>query len=1156
MDSQTIEDHLKGMLGLNLGAGPPAAPGAYPRQKTKHVAENTNKQNEEQQKGKEGRKNSEAAQATEEGFLREAEKESKMKKPDDYTPPDTIIEFLAAKYLRPLRQRSPKFQRAKWFCHLCEYHCDNLVKCFEHYKDTRHSRLTRLKEFDTTLENIPRPTKLQCDSLNILLNNNDKEFGISKAGLEERKAVVAQVQKLLESAIPGCVVRAYGSSLSGFALKTSNVNLDLQITKEEKPHLALIQGLELLHKSKLFRNVEDDFNSKLPAIRFQTMSGLDVELSLNNQHAFQTSSILKDYMDIDPRVRVLGVNFRYWAQITRLDKQAEGTLSPHTFSILLVYFLQQLDTPVLPCLHDFMEDSSDEIYTSNPEKIRAWKCENTESVAELWIKLFQFYGLSYKVSELVVSIRQTKEMTNEDKDWKSKRLAVEDPYSIKRNLCRSIQQTPVFNYISDCFKTSYLYFGTMQTCHGSIITKILPTEEGEAEPVEMEGLRDWTLESWLTAKGTVLTTKQVETAIALVPKNMVSFVFSVKRLTEGNLPAAFCAVCNNEGHVTSSCPEEQLPPLLPLPALKPDYLRLIDRICIDVARNWAPQAKELADRSHIMTDLNGYISRIFKSAELTLFGSSSNGFAFRHSDLDISLTFQDKPTAEGLDCIQIIEQLADKIKRMAGVKNVLAITSAKVPIVKLFYHHLEVDADISLYNVLARENTKLLSLYSELDPRVRTLGYMVKLFAKACDIGDASRGSLSSYAYILMMIYFLQQTEPAVIPVIQEMHDGPKPENIVDGWNAWFQSDKTIINKWKTKNKCSLGVLWIKFLSFYAGEWDDQKLVVSIRQKKPLTKFEKMWNSSCIAIEDPFELSHNLGVGISRRMNIYIKKTFIKARSLFGNPRPELHRFIPRGYRSHQDFFFDVRLLTDGPPPNDRGCRICGKIGHLMADCPRKRMADQKKKMNKEQRNRTQSEQGPAENANDKGRSRTKSEIPPGSKGKHAITIKPPIPDKVKDDEKKRKREAKAAKRKESKAKKKAQESKQNTAQEKEISPTPSVVNFNYNMVAQAAGPVSYFNYFAPISEEKAGMDKQMYVQAKINTNGFSSTKSSSSSISTQKPKEKKQKKKCKNNAASRSSASRDTVDPDLMQLGLSYMERVAQRKAETKFHQYLNPAY
>ena len=28
--------------------------------------------------------------------------------------------------------------------------------------------------------------------------------------------------------------------------------------------------------------------------------------------------------------------------------------------------------------------------------------------------------------------------------------------------------------------------------------------------------------------------------------------------------------------------------------------------------------------------------------------------------------------------------------------------------------------------------------------------------------------------------------------------------------------------RWKTKNKCSLGVLWIKFLSFYAGE---QKII-------------------------------------------------------------------------------------------------------------------------------------------------------------------------------------------------------------------------------------------------------------------------------------------------------------------------------------------
>lgn len=27
-------------------------------------------------------------------------------------------------------------------------------------------------------------------------------------------------------------------------------------------------------------------------------------------------------------------------------------------------------------------------------------------------------------------------------------------------------------------------------------------------------------------------------------------------------------------------------------------------------------------------------------------------------------------------------------------------------------------------------------------------------------------------------------------------------------------------------------------------------------------------------------------------------------------------------------------ILTDSPPPNDRGCRRCGKIGHFVNECP------------------------------------------------------------------------------------------------------------------------------------------------------------------------------------------------------------------------------
>lgn len=121
--------------------------------------------------------------------------------------------------------------------------------------------------------------------------------------------------------------------------------------------------------------------------------------------------------------------------------------------------------------------------------------------------------------------------------------------------------------------------------------------------------------------------------------------------------------------------------------------------------------------------------------------------------------------------------------------NVMPITSAKVPIVKLRHRPTGLEADISLYNQLGRRNSQLLSTYCAIDPRVRVrwadslfirslsttffllqvLGYMTKLLAKQCDIGDASRGSLSSYAYTLMVIHYLQQVKPPVIPVLQEV---------------------------------------------------------------------------------------------------------------------------------------------------------------------------------------------------------------------------------------------------------------------------------------------------------------------------------------------------------------------------------------------------
>ena len=67
------------------------------------------------------------------------------------------------------------------------------------------------------------------------------------------------------------------------------------------------------------------------------------------------------------------------------------------------------------------------------------------------------------------------------------------------------------------------------------------------------------------------------------------------------------------------------------------------------------------------------------------------------------------------------------------------------------------------------------------------------------------------------------------------------------------------------KNQETLGELWVGLLRFYTEEFRFNEHVICIRRLAPLTKFEKLWNRFGIAIEDPFNLQHNLGTGVSRK---------------------------------------------------------------------------------------------------------------------------------------------------------------------------------------------------------------------------------------------------------------------------------------------------
>lgn len=45
-----------------------------------------------------------------------------------------------------------------------------------------------------------------------------------------------------------------------------------------------------------------------------------------------------------------------------------------------------------------------------------------------------------------------------------------------------------------------------------------------------------------------------------------------------------------------------------------------------------------------------------------------------------------------------------------------------------------------------------------------------------------------------MTLHFLQQTQPPVLPCLQELydHDQEKPQVLVDNWNTWFFDGESI----------------------------------------------------------------------------------------------------------------------------------------------------------------------------------------------------------------------------------------------------------------------------------------------------------------------------------------------------------------------------
>ncbi|RDL41590.1 PAP substrate-binding protein [Venustampulla echinocandica] len=235
-----------------------------------------------------------------------------------------------------------------------------------------------------------------------------------------------------------------------------------------------------------------------------------------------------------------------------------------------------------------------------------------------------------------------------------------------------------------------------------------------------------------------------------------------------------------------------------------------------------------------------------------VFGSSGNLLCTDESDVDICIT-TDWKELEGV-CM-----IADLLAKN-GMQRVICVSTAKVPIVKIWDPELCLACDMNVNNTLALENTRMIKIYVEIDPRVRPLAMIVKHWTKRRIVNDAAfGGTLSSYTWICMIIYFLQTRNTPVLPAL---HQRPHIKTPVSGSQAAFADDLDTLQGFGKRNKESLGQLLFCFFRFYGHEFDYDKYVISVRNGKQISKVEKKWqlaNNNGLCVEEPFNTNRNLG---------------------------------------------------------------------------------------------------------------------------------------------------------------------------------------------------------------------------------------------------------------------------------------------------------
>merc|ERR1712195_252335 len=170
------------------------------------------------------------------------------------------------------------------------------------------------------------------------------------------------------------------------------------------------------------------------------------------------------------------------------------------------------------------------------------------------------------------------------------------------------------------------------------------------------------------------------------------------------------------------------------------------------------------------------MTELWPESELHLFGSSGNSLGNASSDLDVCLCVdwgKQDSSEEARDLeVEAVEKAAAALRADVRWSEIEAVSTARIPIVKLRDADSQTEVDLGFNNPMAIHNTALIKTYMESNPVARQVVVAVRKWSKARGVCDPTNGTLTSYAWALLAIAALQTSTPAALPCLHSLQCG------------------------------------------------------------------------------------------------------------------------------------------------------------------------------------------------------------------------------------------------------------------------------------------------------------------------------------------------------------------------------------------------